>query len=43
VPGAGGAPRQLDDTDLNPSCFGTDVDGRVLVGDYRGTIWRLVK
>ncbi len=43
VPTGGGAPRQLDDTDLNPSCFGTDADGRVLVGDYRGTIWRLVK
>jgi glucose/arabinose dehydrogenase len=38
---AGGAPVLLGDTDLYPSAFGRDLDGGLLVGDYRGTVWRI--
>jgi glucose/arabinose dehydrogenase len=37
----GGTPRRIGDTALNPSCFGRDLDGGLLVGDYRGTVWRV--
>ncbi|MDP2305259.1 MAG: PQQ-dependent sugar dehydrogenase [Pseudomonadota bacterium] len=41
VPTEGGAPNLLGDTELNPSTFGVDRKGRLYVGDYRGTIWRV--
>jgi len=41
VPTTGGASTFLVDTDINPSTFGVDRAGRVYVGDYQGTIWRI--
>jgi glucose/arabinose dehydrogenase len=41
LPITGGAPAVLADTDLNPSTFGADRAGRLYIGDYAGTIWRV--
>ncbi len=43
VPAQGGEATLLGDTDLLPSSFGVDRQGRLYVGDYRGKIWRVDK
>jgi glucose/arabinose dehydrogenase len=41
VPVTGGAANLVMDSDLMPASFGTDRQGRLYVGDYRGKIWRI--